>query len=131
MGGHSQKWWSLIDHGIPKSGVSHKWWIEQIDWMIFPCWYWWNNFWFDGQSTWYLWHVNAVVSLQVLEIFFLKNSIWTKKPKYALKWPQNRVFRLFWKILSLVLLETFLNKTWSCYLFYSINLISGETVLEL
>ena len=39
----------LLDHGTLKSTVSHKWFDE----LIFACWEWLNNFWFDHQSALY------------------------------------------------------------------------------
>ena len=106
--------------------------MNWADWLIFSCWQWWNNFWFDGQSTLYLWHLNAGGPLQLyLAEFFRRNSLRVKTKKYAQKWPQNRVFPLFWKSSSLIFAgNILLNKTWYWFLFYCTNLISGEIVLE-
>ena len=50
--------------------------------------------------------------------FFRKNPLWAKSTKYGQKRPKNnRVFPLFRRILSLFLMEKFLNKKRYCYLF--------------
>ena len=55
--------WGLIDHGTLKLGVSRKWFDELsrlTGWFLHA-----DSdgiiFWFDGQSTLYVWHLNATV----------------------------------------------------------------------
>ena len=81
LGGHGQNGGGFIDHGTLKSGVYHKW-FDELSWLIECfcmlivmefC------FWFDGQSTPYLWHLNPGGPLQVhLAKVFRKNSLWSK-----------------------------------------------------
>ena len=100
----------LIDHGTPKWDVSHKWFDKlSIHWIIFTCWSWWNNFWFDGQSTLYLWQFNAGRPLQL----YVAN-VFRKIPSRQ-KCAQNRIFffiffiskcfHWFWQ-------ETYFNEHW-------------------
>ena len=67
-----------------------------------------NNFWFDGKSTLYLWHLNAGGPLQLYLAVDSKIGFFLYIDKFC-RW---------------FLLETYLNKNW--YLFYCTNLIFGE-----
>ena len=97
----------LIDHGTLQSGVSDKLFNELsrlteqfVDADSDGS----SNFWFDCQSTFYVWHWNAVGPLQLyLATFFHKNSLQAKaKKKKDQNWPRNKVFPLFWKFLQLI-----------------------------
>ena len=96
----------LIDHGTLESGISCKWcdkFSRLIEWFVYADGNGRNNFWFDCQSTLYIWHLIAEGPLQFhLATFFSKNSLWTETTKNDQKWPKNNVFSLFWKILQLI-----------------------------
>ena len=69
----------LIDHRTFQSGVSDKWFDQLsrlIEWFVHADSDGRNNFWFDCQSTFYVWHLNAVGPLQLyLATFVHKNSV--------------------------------------------------------
>ena len=102
----SEKSSHLIDHGTLESGISCKWcdkFSRLIEWFVYADGNGRNNFWFDCQSTLYIWHLIAEGPLQFhLATFFSKNSLWTETTKNDQKWPKNNVFSLFWKILQLI-----------------------------
>ena len=82
--------WGLIDHGTHKPSVSHKWFDELsrlIEWFLHAD--------SDGIffSTLYLWNLNAGGPLQL----YLATAL--GEIPLAQKWPQARVFLLFWQIL--------------------------------
>ena len=98
------------------------WWIEQIDWMVFACWKWWNNFWFDDQSTVYLWQLNAGRKpLQLYFDIFRKNFLWEKMT------PKIGFFLYFEKFCHSFVLETYLNKNCYCSEFDLTGCDSGFT----
>ena len=83
--------WGLIDHGTLKSGVSHKS--------------------FDKLSRLIEWFLHAdsdgiIFGLTVYPLFiFGKCKYWGTTAvvlPFSQKWPQSKVFPLFWKILSLI-----------------------------
>ena len=83
--------WGLIDHGTHKPSVSHKWFDELsrlTEWFLHAD--------SDGIiffSTLYLWNLNAGGPLQL----YLATAL--GEIPLAQKWPQARVFLLFWQIL--------------------------------
>ena len=92
-----------------------------------------NNFWFDCHSTLCVWYVNAEDSLQLhLATFCSRHSLWTKTTKNDQKWPKNKVFPLFWKMLPFIFTGNGLNENWCCSLCYCTSPITGEILaLEL
>ena len=95
------------------------WWTEQIDWMIFVYWEWWSGFWFDLQSSLYLWHLNVGGPLQLFEArFFRKNSTWEEATKNDQKWPKKKLsfFHILKKWFYWFLLEMTLKKDTVFYL---------------
>ena len=102
MGGHGQKWVRAYRYGTLKSGVSHKS--------------------FDKLSRLIEWFLHAdsdgiIFGLTVYPLFiFGKCKYWGTTAvvlPFSQKWPQSKVFPLFWKILSLIFAGTYFNK--SCY----------------
>ena len=79
MGEYSQNGPGLTDHVTLESGVSDKWFGELsklIEWFVHADSDGRNDFWFDCQSNFYVWHLNAVGPLQLyLATFFHKNSL--------------------------------------------------------
>ena len=122
----------LIDHGTLQLGVSDKWFNElsrlterfvdaDSDGR--------SNFWFYCQSTFYVWHLNAVEPLQLyLAAFFHKNSQQPKpKKKKKIKIDlETRFFHYFENFCNWFLLEVSFNKNLYCYLSYCTNPISGK-----
>ena len=95
----------LIYHGTLKS-ESHKW-FDELSRLVELFFHagsdWRNDFWFNSQSPLYLWHLNAEGPRQMyIAAFFRQNSFWAKTTKNEQKWPKNKVFPLFWKILPLI-----------------------------
>ena len=70
--------WGISDNGLLNQVYLTN---EQIDWMIFVNWEWWNGFWFYLQFILCLWHLDAGGPLQlhlakfVRKIFF-GNCCW-------------------------------------------------------
>ena len=123
-------------HRTLKSGVSHKWFDELsrlIEWFVHADGDGRNNFWFDCHSTLCVWYVNAEDSLQLyLATFCSRRSLWTKTTKNDQKWPKNKVFPLFWKMLPFIFTGNGLNENWCCSLSYCTSPITGEILaLEL
>ena len=81
------------------------WWIEQIDWMIFVYWQCWNGFWFELQSTLYLWHLNAGGPLQLQLAAFLGKIPFEKKLKMIKTDPKIGFFHYFENFFYWFLLE--------------------------
>ena len=79
MGGYSQNGQGLRDNGTLEWSLSDKWFDELsrlIEWFVHADSDGRNNFWFDCQSIFYVWHLNAVGSLQLyLATSFHKNSL--------------------------------------------------------
>ena len=85
----------------------------------------------DVKSTMHLWHLNAWIPLQLYLVeYFGKNSLWAKMTKNGQKWRKIRVVLSFWKILSVLLLETSLNKNSYCFLPYFTNAISVKMIVR-
>ena len=78
-------------------------WIEQI---YFACWQWWDNIWFDGQSTLYLWQWFHCGTTAVLSQSFQGKFHSGKND------PKIEFFLYFEKFCYWFLLETDLNKNW-------------------
>ena len=85
LDGHGQSQVGLINQGNLKSSVSPKW-FDELSKLIDFCWQWWQMFWFDGQSTLYLWHLNPGGPLQLyLAWFFLEKMPFREKEHHMLK----------------------------------------------
>ena len=96
MGGYSENGQGLIDHGTLESGVSDKWFDKLsrlIEWFVHADSDGRNNVWFDCQSAFYVWHLNAVRPWQLyLATFFHKNSLQAKTKKMIQSDPKTRFF---------------------------------------
>ena len=105
MGGYSENGQGLIDHGTLESGVSDKWFDKLsrlIEWCVHTDSDGRNNVWFDCQSAFYVWHLNAMRPWQLyVATFFHKNSLQAKTKKWS-KVTQKQGFSIFWKILPFI-----------------------------